>query len=50
MFQQYYYLTITEGHVEGRFSGGGTPVIVKSDNTYNDGKLHNIAVKKTDRK
>ncbi|XP_053394147.1 laminin subunit alpha-2-like isoform X2 [Mercenaria mercenaria] len=47
---QFYYLSLTGGRVEGRFSGGGSTVIVKSDKTYNDGKLHNIAVKKTDRR
>ncbi|KAL4235534.1 Laminin subunit alpha-2 [Mactra antiquata] len=47
---KFYSLALIDGHVEGWFSGGSTPKKIKSDDTFNDGKLHNIAVKKTNRR
>ena len=51
LFQHFYSLALTGGRVEGRFAGGGVlPLILNSDEFFNDGVSHNIAVKKTNRK
>ena len=48
--QKYYSLAIVDGKVEGRFSGGRRAVILTSKDTYNDGQVHNVAIRKVDRR
>ena len=56
--QSFYSLSLVNGRVEGWFSGissqdvpsGDPPVMLTSTQTYNDGYVHNIAVKKTNRR
>jgi len=50
ILQSFYSIAINNGKVHGRFSGGGNPVNLESKDLFNDGEVHNIAVKKTDRR
>ncbi|XP_071118715.1 laminin subunit alpha-2-like [Haliotis cracherodii] len=45
----FYSLSLYNGQIEGRFAAGGRPVVLQSADTYNDEKLHNIAVVKSGR-
>ncbi|XP_041356954.1 laminin subunit alpha-2-like isoform X2 [Gigantopelta aegis] len=46
----YYSLSLVDGHIEGHFSAGGKPVILTAPGKWNDGKVHNIAVVKINKK
>ncbi|XP_052775570.1 laminin subunit alpha-2-like [Mya arenaria] len=47
----FYSLALKGGLVIGQFNGGGNnPLMLSSTERYNDGKVHNVAVRKTDRK
>ncbi|KAH3697066.1 hypothetical protein DPMN_084551 [Dreissena polymorpha] len=46
----YYSLALKDGLVYGKFSGGRNPISINSKERYNDGKVHNVAVRKLDRK
>ncbi|XP_060085671.1 laminin subunit alpha-2-like [Ylistrum balloti] len=47
--KNFYSLALVDGHIEGRFSGTFLPVTLTSNKTYNDGRLHNVAVRKMKR-
>lgn len=49
LFQNYYTLALTDGKIEGRFSGNSIPQIITSLGTYNDGRTHTVGVLKKNR-
>ena len=48
--QNYYSISLVGGRIEGHFSAGGKPVILTARGKWNDGKVHNIAVVKINKK
>lgn len=49
VLQNFYSLSLCNGQIKGKFAAGGRPVVLQSADTYNDEKLHNIAVVKSGR-
>ncbi|XP_033738423.1 laminin subunit alpha-2-like isoform X2 [Pecten maximus] len=44
--ENFYSLALVDGRIEGRFSGTFLPVTLTSNKRFNDGRLHNVAVRK----
>ncbi|VDI10069.1 laminin, alpha 1/2 [Mytilus galloprovincialis] len=47
--RNYYTVALTDGKIEGRFSGNSIPQIITSLGTYNDGRTHTVGVLKKNR-